>query len=149
LDRLREQDKSSDESEGWLKVNVIEAQNVPFENSSIQIETESDTFATSYEPSRFPKFNQNYKFFNLRQEDIAKISLIGESAESDQNYANTVKMSDLSDQKLHDKWITLIDIMSDRITDIKVRIVMHYVYSPIPLCEEAITGWENHLDKLR
>ena len=120
---------------------------MPFENSSVQIETEGDTFATSYEPSRFPKFNQSYKFFNLRREDSARISLIGET--SDQNFSNVVKMADLADQKLHDRWITLIDGMSDRITDIKIRVVMHYVYSPVPLCEEAITGWENHLGKLR
>ena len=87
-------------------MNVVEAQNAPFENSSIQIETESDTFVTSFEPSRFPKFNQNYKFFNLRRDEMARISIIGES--SDQKLSNTITMSELEDQKLHD--LSLIHI---------------------------------------
>lgn len=128
-------------------MNVVEAQNAPFENSSIQVETESDTFATTFEPSRFPKFNQSYKFFNLRRDEAARISIVGEV--SDQKLSNTVRMSELEDQKLHDKWITMVDPISERLTDVKIRIVMHFVYSPVPLCEEAIVGWENHLGKLR
>lgn len=128
-------------------MNVVEAQNAPFENSSIQIETDSDTFATTFEPSRFPKFNQSYKFFNMRRDEVARISIIGET--SDQKLSNSVKMAELEDQKLHDRWVTMVDSSTERLTDIKVRIVMHYVYSPVPLCEEAIVGWQNHLKNLR
>lgn len=136
-----------DENEGWLKVNVIESQNVPFESSSVQIETEGDTFNTTYEPSKFPKFNQSYKFYNLRRDDIVRISKIGETSE--QRLVGALQIREFEDQKLHDKWITLADAMTDRLTDVKVRLIIHYVYSPIPLCEEAILGWENHLSNLK
>ena len=125
----------------------MEAQNVPFENSTIQIETEEDTFVTSPEPSKFPKFNQNYKFYNLKKEDNVTVSLIDEN--SDGKYYSSFQVNEFIDQKLHDKWITLVDPSTDRITDIKARLVIHYVYSPVPLCEEAILGWENHLSKLK
>jgi len=138
---------NTDQSEGWLKVNVLEAQNVPFENTAIQMETQEDTFMTTYEPTRFPKFNQSYKFHNLGSSDVINLQMIGET--SDSKLVGVVRVGDLMDQKLHDKWLTLVDSMTDRITDVKVRLVLHYVFSPVSLCEEAILGWENHLSKLK
>lgn len=147
LDQLRQQDKGSDQSDGWLKINVLEAQNVPFENTAIEFQSHEDTFLTTYEPTRFPKYNQSYKFHNLGSNDVVNVSMIGET--SDQKLVNVVKVNDLMDQKLHDKWITMVDSMTDRITDVKVRLVLHYVFSPTTLCEEAILGWQNHLSNLK
>lgn len=115
--------------------------------SAIEIQTEGETFTTSVEESKFPKFNQNFKFHNLRKDDVVSITLLDEN--SDGKFNSTIKINEFIDQKLHDKWVTLIDPSTERITDIKARLVVHYVYSPVPLCEEAIHGWQNHLSKLK
>jgi hypothetical protein len=78
---------------------------------------------------------------------VVNVNMIGET--SDDKLVNVLSVKDLMDQKLHDKWITMIDSMSDRITDVKVRLILHYVYSPTVLCEEAILGWQNHLSNLK
>lgn len=126
---------------------AVEAQNVPFHNSYIQVESENDTFSTIKEQGRFPKFGQEHKFLGINKSEKIEVSIWSENTSD--RLGNSITVSEFEDQKLHDKWIRMINPETRMPTDTKIRLIIHFVYSKVALCEEAISGWKQHIHELK
>ena len=126
---------------------VIQGQNVPFKNSYVTLEAGGDVFTTSKQEGVFPLFENEYKFQDIEKKGNIEVALIDDT--NGDNMKADLKVQEFVDQKLHEKWVMLKKPNENKNTDVKIRMVIHYLFSKQVLCEEAILGWEHHLNKLK
>ena len=126
---------------------VKEAQNVPFDESYIELKTKDDTFATTRDTGRFPRYESERRFMGVNRGDIAEVFLW--ESNGNVRMIGALNMTDFEDQKVHDRWVPLSREGQNGVaTDVKVRMLVHYVYSKVAVCEEAIAGWKRHIGDL-
>lgn len=133
--------------EGSLRVVVKEAQNVPFEESYTEVKTRDDTFATRRDAGSFPRYESENRFMGVQRGDIIEVSLW--ESNGSERMVGALNMAEFEDQKVHDRWVPLThEGGTVGGTDVKVRIMVHFVYSKVAVCEEAIEGWKRHIGEL-
>lgn len=126
---------------------VKEAQNVPYEESYTEVKTRDDTFATRRDAGRFPRYESENRFMGVNRGDIVEVSLW--ESQGSERMVGALNMADYEDQKVHDRWVPMSREGENGIaTDVKVRMLVHFVYSKVAVCEEAIAGWKRHISEL-
>lgn len=126
-----------------LVVTVIEAQNVEFDHSKVIVRAKDREQSTSYAESPQPQFNQQFSFTGLSLSDNVEVVL---TSGENELYAlkGTQPVSEIQDQKIHDKWVSLGSDSGQR-SNTRVRLQMLYTYQKSKVCQESIDTWREYI----
>lgn len=130
-----------------MVITIIEAQNVEFDRSTITISVKEQAYPSPVSEGRFPQFNSQTKFTGVHVKD--SVSIILNSADDEKQTLTGVQtISELADQKIHDKWITAKSAQKPN-SETKVHLQFLYIFSKSKICAEAIENWKQHIQILR